>query len=98
MASVFGSHNIYDKILFNAELYYIGSSFGKTYQIGREELGSRIVESDKIIDLNLKVDYRISEKFSTFVMLNNVLGKKYERFVNYPTKGFQAIGGITYTF
>jgi len=94
-ASVFASHNLYDKILFNAELYYIGSSFG---QILRSSGQYTIVESDKIIDLNLKVDYRISEKFSTFVMLNNVLGKEYERFVNYPTKGFQAIGGITYTF
>lgn len=94
-ASIFGSHNLYNKILFNAELYYIGSSFGKIYRgLGKQA----IVESDKIIDLNLKVDYRISEKFSTFVMLNNVLGKKYERFVNYPTKGFQALGGITYTF
>jgi hypothetical protein len=95
LASVFGSYNLYDKILFNAELYYIGSSFGKI----QRGLGSAaILESDKIIDLNLKVDYRISEKFSTFVMLNNVLGKKYERFVHYPTKGFNVIGGITYTF
>lgn len=94
-SSIFASHNLYDKILFNAELYYIGSSFGKIYR-GLGE--TAIVESDNIVDLNLKVDYRISEKFSTFVMLNNVLGKKYERFVNYPTKGFQAIGGITYTF
>ncbi|MBK0402877.1 hypothetical protein I5M27_07755 [Adhaeribacter sp. BT258] len=95
MTSVFGSYNLYKKILFNAELYYIGSSFGKI----QRGLGSAaILESDNIVDLNLKVDYRISEKFSTFVMLNNVLGKKYERFVYYPTKGFNVIGGITYTF
>ncbi len=94
-ASIFSSYNLYDKILFNAELYYIGSTFGKIYRSLGQEI---LVESDNIIDLNLKVDYRISEKFSTFVMLNNVLGKKYERFVNYPTKGINAIGGITYTF
>ncbi|KAA9325240.1 TonB-dependent receptor [Adhaeribacter soli] len=93
--TVFGSYNIYDKILFNAELYYIGSSFGKIYRGLGEQV---IVESDNIVDLNLKVDYRISEKFSTFVMLNNILGKKYERFVNYPTKGFNAIVGLSYTF
>jgi hypothetical protein len=93
--TVFGSYNIFDKILFNAELYYIGSSFGRIYRGLGEQA---IVESDNIVDLNLKVDYRISEKFSTFVMLNNILGKKYERFVNYPTKGFNVIGGISYTF
>src|SRR5690606_32247967 len=87
-SSIFGSYNLYNKILFNAELYYIGNSFGKIYR-GADQFA--LVESDKIIDLNLKVDYRISEKFSTFVMLNNVLGKKYERFVNYPNKGINVI-------
>ena len=94
-STVFGSYNIFNKILFNAELYYIGSSFGRIQRGLGEQV---IVESDNIVDLNLKVDYRISEKFSTFVMLNNILGNKYERFVNYPTKGFNAIVGISYTF
>jgi hypothetical protein len=96
--SLFSSYNLYNKILFNAELYYIGSSFGKIIRFSQTGTSAAIVEADNIVDLNLKVDYRISEKFSTFVMANNILGKKYERFVNYPTKGFNAILGISYTF
>jgi outer membrane cobalamin receptor len=57
-----------------------------------------ISETDNIIDLNLKADYRFSDKFSTFVMLNNILNRKYERFTNYPNKGLNVIGGISYTF
>jgi hypothetical protein len=55
-------------------------------------------QTDKIVDLNLKVDYRFSDKFSTFVMGNNLLGRNYQRFVNYQNKGLQAIAGLSYTF
>ncbi|MFD2245015.1 hypothetical protein [Pontibacter ruber] len=95
MASVFGTYNFFDKILFNSELYYIGSSFGRIYNPnGTFELR----ETDNIVDLNLKADYRFSNKFTTFVMANNLFGKKYERFVNYPSKSINLIGGISYSF
>ncbi|WP_242928218.1 hypothetical protein [Pontibacter vulgaris] len=95
MASVFGTYNFYDKILFNSELYYIGSSFGR---ITRPDGTSVLRETDSIVDLNLKADYRFSNKFTTFVMANNLFGKKYERFVNYPNKSINLIGGISYSF
>ncbi|QCR21854.1 TonB-dependent receptor [Pontibacter sp. SGAir0037] len=95
MASVYGTYNFYDKILFNSELYYIGSSFGKIYQAD----GTSVLrETDTIVDLNLKADYRFTSRFTLFLMANNLLGQKYERFVNYPNKGLNLIGGVTYSF
>lgn len=94
-SQIYGSYNVYDKIFFHSELYYISSTFG---QITRAN-GERVLrETDDIVDLNLKVDYRFSDKFSTFVMGNNLLGQKYQRFVNYQNKGLQAIVGLSYTF
>jgi hypothetical protein len=94
-SQIYGSYNVNDKIFFHSELYYISSTFG---QVTRAN-GQRVLkETDNIVDLNLKVDYRFSDKFSTFVMGNNLLGKNYQRFVHYQNKGLQAIAGISYTF
>ncbi|MHC2991351.1 hypothetical protein OB13_07055 [Pontibacter sp. HJ8] len=95
MASVFATYNFYDKILFNSELYYIGSSFG---QIHRLDGTSVLQETDSIIDLNLKADYKFSNRFTAFLMANNLFGQKYERFVNYPNKSVNLIGGVSYSF
>ncbi|MER2998171.1 TonB-dependent receptor [Pontibacter populi] len=95
MASVFATYNFYDKILFNSELYYIGSSFGRVYRPD----GSFVTqETSNIIDLNLKADYKFTNTFTVFMMANNILGNKYERFVNYPVKSINVIGGVTYSF
>ncbi|MGV3641408.1 MAG: hypothetical protein ACO1NZ_12860 [Adhaeribacter sp.] len=94
-ANVYGSYNVQDKIFFHSELYYISSTFG---QIVRPNGDVLLRATDNIVDLNLKVDYRFSDKFSTFVMGNNLLGSKYQRFVNYHQKGLQAIVGLSYTF
>ncbi len=49
-------------------------------------------------DLNFKAEYLFSESFSVFVQLNNITGNKYPLFLNYPSRGFQGMGGITWTF
>ncbi|AKQ45588.1 hypothetical protein TH63_07890 [Rufibacter radiotolerans] len=95
MVTAFGSYNLWDKILFNTELYYISSSFG---EITRTDGTKLLQETDTIVDLNLKADYRFSPRFSAFIMGNNLLGSKYQRFVNYPNQGISFIGGVTYSF
>lgn len=99
-ATFFGSYNIYSKLYFTGELYYISSSYGLIDRTKPtdSQLTQVLKQTDTIVDLNLKADYRFSDKFSTFVMLNNILNNKYERFVNYPTKGLNVIGGISYSF
>lgn len=95
VATVFGTYNLYNKILFNTELYYISSSFGR---IVRENGSSVLQETDSVLDLNIKADYRFSPRFSVFLMGNNLLNNQYQRLVNYPTQGISVIGGATYSF
>jgi len=55
-------------------------------------------ELDTIFDVNVKVDYLFSPRFSVFLIGKNLVSQKYERYLNYPVRGLTAIGGITYSF
>ncbi|WP_232834965.1 TonB-dependent receptor [Pleomorphovibrio marinus] len=51
-----------------------------------------------IFDLQAKVDYSVSPRFSIFAIGNNLLNQSYQRFWNYPVRGIQGIGGVTFKF
>jgi hypothetical protein len=50
------------------------------------------------LDLNVGAEYAISEQFTVFAELNNMLGTRYERFYNYPVQGLQLFGGVSFRF
>ncbi|WP_157807388.1 TonB-dependent receptor [Hymenobacter chitinivorans] len=99
--TLFGTYNMYDKLLLGAELYTYSSSYGSGYvrrlSSGRP-VGEVVRPTDTVVDLNLRGDYRIMENLSIFALGNNLLGRKYERFLNYPVKGFNVLAGVTYDF
>ncbi|UOG77149.1 hypothetical protein MTX78_11225 [Hymenobacter tibetensis] len=99
---LFATHNVYDKLLLGAELYTYSSSFGSSFRrpVGGPFQPQREVvrPTDSVVDLNLRGDYRIKENLSIFAMGNNLLGRKYERFLNYPVKGINVLAGVTYDF
>ena len=86
------NYNIQDKLLLKTQFNYISGLKGAN------SLGTEIVELNDIIDLNIELDYKISDKFSSFVMLNNIFGAKYQYYSNYQTKGINAILGVSYSF
>ena len=81
-----------ENLKVSADLYYMGGLVG----LNRES--STRVELDDIIDLNLGGDYSVSERVSVFLQFKNVFGKEYERYLNYPSRGIQFLGGITVSF
>jgi len=83
--------NLYDKILINTDAYVMG---------GIKALNPSLetVTLKPLFDLNVKVDYMFSPKASAFVSFNNILNKNYQRYLNYETRGFQVMAGVTYTF
>lgn len=56
------------------------------------------VELDPAFDLNVRSEYLISESFSIFAQFNNITSSQYPLFFNYPVRGFQALGGLTWSF
>ncbi|MOA04203.1 TonB dependent receptor [compost metagenome] len=49
-------------------------------------------------DLNLGFNYGFHKNFGVFANANNILGKNYDLFLNYPSYGFNFIAGISVTF
>lgn len=51
-----------------------------------------------IYDLGIKFSYKISDRSQVFLHANNLIANKYEYFIGYPNRGFQLLGGFTYSF
>jgi hypothetical protein len=91
-SSVIATYNLRDKIFFNLDIYYISGLSGKNYKTNHE------VKLPDIVDLNFKTDYKVSRAFSAFIEFNNILGKKYQRYLYYPVKSINILAGLTFSF
>ncbi|MDQ6758063.1 MAG: hypothetical protein M3004_14160 [Bacteroidota bacterium] len=49
-------------------------------------------------DLSTGAEFKITNKFSAWLDLNNIFGSKYQRWNNYPVYGLNVIGGIIVHF
>ncbi len=87
-----GRYNLEKKIFINVDIYYISGLKAKNF------VKNEVVKLKSITDLNLKVEYRFSPAFSAFLEFNNILSKKYQRYLYYPVKGINVLGGLTYSF
>lgn len=87
------SYNVYKKILLSADIIAQGNA---------KALVNNVTLETKTLapafDLNFKVEYLVSEKFSAFVAFNNITSNKYSVYLNYPVRGFQGLAGITWRF
>ncbi len=81
-----------EKLTVKADLFYLGGLHGLNRAVNVEK------ELDSIIDLNIQGTYELSPQFGVFMQLNNVFGKEYERFLNYPNRGIQFLAGVSISF
>ncbi|WP_394996660.1 TonB-dependent receptor [Emticicia sp.] len=81
-----------DKLVANLDFYY----YGKTY--AKNPTTQQLVTNKAIFDLNTEFDYLFGKQFTAFVKLNNILGKKYERYLYYPQQGLNFLVGVNYSF
>jgi hypothetical protein len=86
------SVNIFDKLLFDVNLISQGGM--KAF----DPVADTQVELDPAFDLNVRAEYLFSDSFSIFGQFNNITSSQYPLFFNYPVRGFQALGGITWSF
>lgn len=97
--TLFGTCNVFEKLLLGAEFYFATATYGAGYRLGPSDQLLEVPRpADAIYDFNLRADYRITPKFSIFAQGINLLGREYERYLNYPVKGIQALAGGTFTF
>jgi len=103
LGTLYGTYNASDKLLLGANFYYYSANYGQGYVPGvtLPFPGSRTVvdrQTNSVIDLGLRADYRITPKFSVFAMGNNLTGRRSQRYLNYQSQGINVIGGLTYSF
>jgi hypothetical protein len=80
------------KILLNFDV--IGQGGMKAF----DPVTTETVKLDGAFDVNAKVEYLFSDSFSIFVQFNNITGNEYPIFYRYPVRGFQFLGGISWSF
>lgn len=86
------SFNVLQKLLLNFDV--IGQGGMKALEPATND----VVKLDGAMDVNAKLEYLFSDSFSLFVQFNNITGNDYPIYLYYPVRGFQFLGGFTWTF
>ncbi len=78
-------------------LFFVGERKAKEYNV-IPETTFKTIDLESYFDINLNGGYHISDSFSVFLHLNNILNTDYQRFNNFNVQGFQAMGGLSWKF
>ncbi len=87
-------YNFFDKVKLSTDLFIVSGI--KSVDLRPTEPTSKTL--DAAMDLNLKIDYMLSERYSVFVSVNNILNNNYQLYNLYPTRGLLAIVGLSVSF
>lgn len=100
-----GNYYLKDKFILSADIFAISGQTALIYEdngayIGTDEFGIEMFKKELAgtVDINLGIEYRYTKKLSAFINFNNIAGINYNRWNNYPTQGFNVLGGIKYSF
>ncbi len=92
--SLKAAYRLTNNISFGLEGYFLNSCYAKEYV-----LGTFVASKQKaVVDINLFGEYKIDEKFSVHLHLNNIACQRYYIWNNYRAQGFNAMIGLTYLF
>jgi hypothetical protein len=93
-----GIYKATDQLKFTTDIFVVGSRTALISEPISSSAPSNTVKMDPIMDLNAGVDYQFNEKLNFFLQLNNFGFQKYEQWLGYTSKGFNALVGASYKF
>jgi hypothetical protein len=73
----------------------VNKEFGIDSKLNTPIYGIKIAP---IIDINIGMEYRYTERLSGFLNVNNLIAQRYQRWNQFPVQRFNILGGITYSF
>jgi len=76
--------------------YHVSLIFHGENGLPYRTVGGTELRLDPLIDINLHGDYFFTDQFGVFTEINNIAGNNRERWVNYPSFGFNAKGGVIF--
>lgn len=98
-ASIFGNYMSDNNWFAGAKIFYVGERMDQNVLTdGNITTTNTTISLDGYLDLNLDAGYNLSNRFTMFLKLNNIVGGNYERWSNYNVQGFQILAGATYKF
>ena len=98
--SIFMDLQISEKWYAGASAIYMGERKDQQDLIAVliPEESSPVITLDSYFDANAHVGYKINDQLSVFGKVNNILNQDYQRYLNFPVQGIQALIGATYQF
>ncbi|TDQ06848.1 porin family protein [Pedobacter metabolipauper] len=98
-------YNINKQITLNASVAIQDDSKAKVYTAAPanpyytpDPLNETVVTVKGFVDLGAGASYKINNKFSAFIRVNNLLNSSYSKYLHYEVIGLNAFGGISYSF
>ena len=98
-AALFLNYKFTDKISAGASLFYVGQRKDRFQQ---ENVSPLIPEQtynlSAYLDANVRFNYKINDRFSAYLKVQNLTAQQYEKWQNTPVQGIEVLGGATYKF
>ncbi|WP_430466584.1 TonB-dependent receptor [Winogradskyella ouciana] len=98
--SIFMDVQITEQWFAGASAYFVGER-KDLFELEGSLTGDPIMEVitlESYFDANAHLGYKINDQLSIFAKVNNILNQDYQRYLNFPVQGFQALAGATYQF
>ena len=95
------TYDLEDKIIGRLDIFAIGNrraSSLKEVEGGVLTDGIYVHTLPLIVDANIGFEYRLSKKFSAFLNFNNLVSRRYQKYLRYPVQGINILGGVTFSF
>lgn len=92
--SLFSRYFVDSKLSVSGELFFRGKAYAK---IDESPAATEAVRK-AYLDVNLSAEYRLRDKISAFVLLNNMTATRYYRWYNYPSQRINAMAGMIFAF
>ena len=89
---VYSSHSIREKVTIGGSLLAMGGiKAPTTVDFGIEEL-------KPIFDVSIDINFKVNSRISAFITTHNLLNREYERYLGYPVRGMTFKMGGQYRF
>ncbi|NRB83683.1 MAG: TonB-dependent receptor [Winogradskyella sp.] len=97
--SIFMDVQISEKWFAGASAFYVGERKDQQSLVGVLVTPDPTpIALDSYFDANAHLGYKINDQLSVFAKVNNMLNQDYQRYLNFPVQGIQALAGATYQF
>jgi len=90
--------NITPKWFAGAKVFYVGERKDLQINLTDALVVTSPTKLGSYFDLNSHVGYKYNSQLTAFLKLNNMTGKSYQKWMNYPVQGFQVMVGANFKF